>query len=388
MKIAIYGAGYYGKYIYNEIKNNEYTKISVAFWIDNYINEQSIYSLPVYTEKNFFLKEKFKEVDAVVIGIENAKIAQDIALSLLMQEYDRIYLACFETEFSLAYWAKVPILDKDGNFGPCVKFYKEVKPKLGFMETLVTNYCNLNCKSCSHFSNIVTEKTLLSVDEFETYLVELRKKVREIATFQLLGGEPLLHPELDRFVSLTRKYFPGTHIDVVTNGLLILKMPQKLIDAMIQNNATLFISQYHPTREKIGRIISFLDEKQINFYISQPITDFESVLTYKEKTAEKAFAKRSKDGCICHSIAKGRVYVCPTIERLYAVQDFFNIHIEEDELKSSSLDIMSDDVDGWDMLKYFSAPTSICRFCCPECKESLWETGQPKIEDWIVNEEG
>lgn len=385
MKIAIYGAGNYGQYIYSEILNNEHTKISVAFWVDNHAEAQRMYGLPVYAEKHFFMEEKFKEIDAVIIGIEDAKLAQKIAVSLLMKGYDKIYLACLETELSFAYQAKVPILDKKGNFSSCVKFYKDIKPKLGFMEVLVTNYCNLNCRSCSHFSNIVTEKTLLSVDEFETYLVELRKKVREIATFQLLGGEPLLHPELDRFVSLTRKYFPGTHIDVVTNGLLILKIPQKLIDAMVLSNATFFISQYHPTREKITDIVRFLEEKQINYTISPLLTHFESVLTYKEKTAEKAFAKRYKDGCICHSIAKGRIYVCPTIERLYAVQDFFNIHIEEDELKNSSLDLMSDDVDGWDMLKYFSAPVSICRFCCPECKDSLWETGQPKIEDWIAN---
>lgn len=385
MKIAIYGAGYYGQYIYNEIANHEYTKISVAFWIDNYIEEQSIYDLPVYTEQNFFLEQKFKEIDAVVIGIEDANIAQRLALSLLTKGYDKLYLACMDTELSFAFHAKVPILDEEGVFGPCVKFYKEVKPALGFMEALVTNYCNLNCKSCSHFSNIVTDKKLLSVDEFETYLIQLKKKVRKIATFQLLGGEPLLHPQLDQFVALTRKYFPGTHIDVVTNGLLILKIPQELIEAMVLSNATFFISQYYPTRKKLAEIVSFLEEKRINYYISRPLTHFETVLTFEEKNGEKAFSRRFKSDCICHAIENGRVYPCITIERLYAVQDFFNIHIEEEELRNSSLDLMSDDVDGWDMIKFFNAPVPLCRFCCPERQEKLWETGQPRIEDWVVN---
>lgn len=386
MRIAIYGAGCYGQYIYHEILNHEHTKIKVAFWIDNHIEEQCVYDLPVYSEKFFFSEHKDTEIDAIIVGIEAAETAQKIALSLLMQGYDKIYLACLETELSFAFWAKVPILDEEGNFSPCVKFYKDMKPKLGFMEVLLTKHCNLNCKSCGHFSNIVTERTLLDIDEFETYLIQLHKKVREIATFQLLGGEPLLHPQLDRFVSLTRKYFPGTHIDVVTNGLLILKSSQELIDAMVQSNATFFISQYQPTRDKIVQIINFLEERRVNYTISPLLTHFESVLSFKEESGDKAFAKRFKRDCICHSIERGRIYICPTIERLYAVQDFFNIHIPKEELMNSSLDLMSADVDGWDMLMYFNKPVSICRFCCPERKERIWETGKPKIEDWIAAE--
>lgn len=386
MRIAIYGAGCYGQYIYHEIINHEYTKMKVIFWIDNHITEQNIYDLPVYSEKVFFAEHKSTEIDAVIVGIESAKTAQKITLSLLMQGYDKIYLACLETEQSFAFWAKVPILDEAGNFSSCVKFYKEIKPTIGFMEVLLTKHCNLNCKSCGHFSNIVTEKSFLDVEEFEMYLIELHKKVRGIDTFQLLGGEPLLHPCLDRFVFLTRKYFPGAHIDVVTNGLLIPKAPQKLIDAMVQTNAHFFISQYIPTRKKLVAIINYLETKRVNYYISQPLTHFESVLTFKEANGDRAFAKRFKRDCICHSIEKGRVYICPTIERLYAVQDFFNIHITREELMNASLDLMSNDVDGWDMLKYFNKPVSICRYCCPERKERLWETGKPKIEDWIVAE--
>lgn len=388
MKIAIYGAGYYGKYIYDEISNHKQTNISVVFWIDNHKEERSIYGLPVYTEKDFFLQQKEREIDAIIIGIEYADMAHKLTLSLLMRGYDKIYLACLESELSFSFVAKVPILDEKGNFTPCVKFYKEIKPKLEFMEVLVTKHCNLNCKSCGHFSNVVTDKSLMEVDEFESYLAQLHKKIREIVRFQLLGGEPLLHPQLAQFVLLTRKYFPGAHIDVVTNGLLIPQISKELADAMVLSNAHFFISQYQPTRERLAEIIKFLEERRINYYISQPLTHFESVLTFQEEDGEKAFKKRFKRDCICHSIEKGRIYICPTIERLYAVQDFFNIEISEEELRNASLDLMNDDVDGWDMLKYFNAPVSLCRFCCPERKESLWETGKPEIEDWLVKERG
>ena len=62
---------------------------------------------------------------------------------------------------------------------------------------------------------------------------------------------------------------------------------------------------------------------------------------------------------------------------------FFEIHIEKEELLNSSIDLMSNDIDGWDILQYFSHPTPLCRYCSTERECLPWETGQPHKEDWI-----
>ena len=378
MKIAIYGAGYYGRYIYDEIVNHQNSKVSVSYWIDNYIGKREICGLPVYMEKEFVSEHITNEVDAVIIAIENAEISQKITTSLLLQGYNQIYLVLPDS-----YKTKIPIFDQNGKFSPCIKYYKEIRPTVEFMEVLVTNHCNLNCRRCAHFSNIDTENAFLDLDKYEQYLVQLRNKFENISLFQLIGGEPLLNPQLDRYVSLARKYLPGSRIEIMTNGLLILKMPRKLIDAIVQCNAFVCITQYPPTREKLLQIVDFFEKERIRYHIYPLTTHFDKILTLKGESGNKTYAKYAKSECVCHGIEDGRIYLCPSISRLYNAQEYFNIHITKEELINSSIDLMDNDVDGWDILQYFTHPTPLCRFCSSERESLPWETGQPKKEDWI-----
>lgn len=67
------------------------------------------------------------------------------------------------------------------------------------------------------------------------------------------------------------------------------------------------------------------------------------------------------------------------------MQNYLGIHINESELMSASIDLMSDDIDGWDIMQYLKQPTSLCRFCATDDEWVPWETGQPRKEDWIID---
>lgn len=383
MKIAIYGAGVYGEYIYNEIVHNDSAKVSVSFWIDNFNKEEQKYGLPVYTEEEFVKSSEFHGIDAVIVAINNtekAQVADEIAASLLLHGFEKIYIALPNGFFS-----KIPVLNEEGYLGACVKFYKELKPTVGMMLTLVTKRCNMNCKRCFHLSNLVKEDEFLDLSVFESYLVQLKKKFKNILQFQLLGGEPLLNPQLDLFLALARKYFPAAKLEVVTNGLLITKSSPKLIDAMVKHNAYFYISYYPPIRQNIEKIIDFLEEKQINYWILPLRDQFRKWITFKEENGDKAYARWKANDCRCHVIDKGRIYQCPCIPSIYEKQDYFDLQIEEDELKDSSIDLMNDEIDGWEMMKYFSHSTPLCRYCYADEVWEKWETGQPDKTDWIVD---
>ena len=388
MKIAIYGANGYGKYIYNEIIKNENAKISVAFWIDNYwrknqwcILEREINDLPVITEERFFVEHKYDEIDAIVIAIDNQKISQEITIALLLQGYESIYLALRN-----GFTDKIPVLDKEGNFSSCIRFYKEVKPELrepDIVNFMITDFCNLKCKRCANFSNLVPRYNYMDLNEFESYLIQLRKKFRYIFRIQLLGGEPLLNHQVELYVFLIRKYFPETRIDIVTNGLLILNIDQKLIEAMVSCGAFFFISQYEPTRLQLDRIVNFLEEKGINYEITEPISQFEKQMTFQEQDGKKAFAKRYQKGdCRCFTVKSGRMG-CTFVLNLYANREYFNMNVGVKELEDSTIDIMNDNVDGYDIIKVLKRPTPICKFCNPEIEYAVWETGQPQKADWF-----
>jgi molybdenum cofactor biosynthesis enzyme MoaA len=82
----------------------------------------------------------------------------------------------------------------------------------------LTDHCNLNCKSCEHFSSIA-DKKFIDLEKYEKDLARLKEISRgEISLIRLLGGEPLLFPGIIDAIKLTRKYFPASAVNNTTGG--------------------------------------------------------------------------------------------------------------------------------------------------------------------------
>ena len=108
----------------------------------------------------------------------------------------------------------------------------------------LTDHCNLNCKGCEHFSSIAGKK-FLDIKKYEQDCMRLNKLTGgSIEDISLLGGEPLLHPQIIDFMVLTRKYFPSGMIRIITNGLLLEKQPDIFWEACKENDITITISVY------------------------------------------------------------------------------------------------------------------------------------------------
>jgi MoaA/NifB/PqqE/SkfB family radical SAM enzyme len=81
-----------------------------------------------------------------------------------------------------------------------------LKPVLPYVEMHVVDHCNLNCKGCSHFSPIADE-LFTDIGEFTRDLQQLRRLVSNIEVIRLMGGEPLLHPNITDFIRSTKFFF-------------------------------------------------------------------------------------------------------------------------------------------------------------------------------------
>ncbi len=86
----------------------------------------------------------------------------------------------------------------------------------------ISNICNLNCSFCPKTKR---KPKRMSLSEFEKILIKLRGFVRYLY-FHVMG-EPLLHPELDGFLKLAKKY--GYLVCITTNGTLLSKKADVLI---------------------------------------------------------------------------------------------------------------------------------------------------------------
>ena len=65
-----------------------------------------------------------------------------------------------------------------------------------------------------------------------------------ISSIKLLGGEPLIHPDLLQVISLCRGIFKNTRILLVTNGILLKTMSEEFWKTCQNNQIAISISLY------------------------------------------------------------------------------------------------------------------------------------------------
>lgn len=84
----------------------------------------------------------------------------------------------------------------------------------------VSDNCNLRCPTCLYLlkNSDKFSQSFISTDKFSKILAKYNKKnIAKVIFFT--GGEPLLHPEIDKLIDISRKY--NADINISTNGILI-----------------------------------------------------------------------------------------------------------------------------------------------------------------------
>ena len=83
-----------------------------------------------------------------------------------------------------------------------------MKYRWHYLESHLTDLCNLKCAGCSHFSS------LAPMDTFDEQLFfRSMRRIRELCVlekFRLVGGEPLLNPNCERLIkeNITLSLYP------------------------------------------------------------------------------------------------------------------------------------------------------------------------------------
>lgn len=126
------------------------------------------------------------------------------------------------------------------------------KPRLEQYQVHLTDKCNLNCKGCGHFCCITPQDNFIDVEEYVRDMRQLKKKFWGVERLYLLGGEPLLHPEVSVIMEKTRMIFPDADIRLTTNGLLLPKQSEEFYETVKRYNIHLEISLYQPTQKLLS----------------------------------------------------------------------------------------------------------------------------------------
>ena len=129
---------------------------------------------------------------------------------------------------------------------------------LNFAEFYITNVCNLVCENCNRFNDFSRRG---KIDFDEKKYIDFSQKFN-ISRISILGGEPLLHPNLFNYVKGIRKLWPDCSMVITSNGLLINKV-KHLYEYCVANECELEIS-FHDKGNLDLKIWKEIDYFKIN----------------------------------------------------------------------------------------------------------------------------
>ena len=379
MNIAVWGTKKEAIYMANILESNQQDEI-ICF-VDNDEKQwgKCICGKPVYPLSH--LKQLYlKKVDAIVLAIRNGYNIACILEQLKREKIDKIGLLKpsaydFDKEISL-----------DKNSEQIVWLENLKKPLLPYLQIILIKTCNLNCKGCTHFANLYNKKPDNNIYE----IAELKEDIQyfsdntEVFRLRLLGGEPLLYSELVDAMEITHKCFPNTDIRIVTNGLLLLKVPNKLLQSISTNKIGLDISPYKPTIKIKERIIERLNNFNID-YCFEGIKDG-CIETFEKNLDINGQNKPQKSMNVCHAkqcltLLNGKLYKCPFEVFASKYFDYFSLKYCNYEGGIDKCDIK------WDLIVHdlYMNPIELCKYCSDTIKTFSWSnTLTPNYSDWTV----
>jgi len=166
------------------------------------------------------------------------------AVGELAQEYGKKIV----TEDHRVWWFEkdTPQLSKTN--GKTDTFSKHQTVPIENLEINVAYECNLKCRYCSHFCDRMSGLASVSelMADFRTWCSKLApEKIR------LLGGEPLLHPQLETIIWAVKRYWPKARIDLVTNGLLLPKR-REILTLLHELGGHVFLSKHFNDADYLG----------------------------------------------------------------------------------------------------------------------------------------
>lgn len=254
---------------------------------------------------------------------------------------------------------------------------------LPFLETMITQACNLSCHGCTNYSDL-KHSGYVSWKEGKQSL-EQWLQVIDIPDFGIIGGEPLINPEVTEWLTGVRQLMPHAQIRFTTNGELLHKYPDLIKLCHDLGNMVFKISVHRhntKTEEAISKILEsynwqpiteygihrFVTSNNFKFQVNRPQV---FVKTYKNNYANmKPWGSNPDESfnvCIqqtCPLMYRNRIYKCSTQGLLADTLQFLNITDGEwDQYKNFGIGLDSSYSEIETFVNNFGKPAPVCSMC-------------------------
>ena len=258
-----------------------------------------------------------------------------------------------------------------------------MKQVLPFLETMITQSCNLSCVGCTNYSDL-RHSGYVTWAEGKAHIEDWLKRI-DIPDFGIMGGEPLINPQVRDWIIGIRELMPDSQIRFTTNGLL-LERHWDIVELMHNlGNVSLKITSHTPDKvnDTIKRIFNsynwdpvhefgidrYITTNKFRFHVKTPDVflktyrgEYKNMMPHNNNPVE-AFAS-----CIqqtCPLLYKGKIFKCSTSGLLAETLERFDYPNYEHWRKyiPQGISASSSNQDINEFINNFGKPNSICAQC-------------------------
>ncbi len=246
-------------------------------------------------------------------------------------------------------------------------------------------HCNLNCAYCNHYCPLVEKPEYISIEQFEKDVKRLseltNKSLRELV---LIGGEPLLHKDIEKLIKIAAKYFPETKKRIITNGILLKTMPETFWEACRECNITIKCSAYKNVK-------NCPTKQEIEEYRAKYNVEISSRIVVKNRFLKTNFTKIPKPGSennykncvigmICAQLDNGILYPCCVMSNIRFFNNYFKDYaiklIESDYLDIHKISSF------YEIKDYLIRNKNFCSYCNYGGESAVWKLSKRELSEW------
>jgi hypothetical protein len=259
--------------------------------------------------------------------------------------------------------------------------------ELSYFVLNILDHCNLRCKGCDHFAAIAEER-FVSLDDIKKDLAQMSKIFNNgVSRIGIMGGEPLLHPKLKEILINTRLFFPETIIQLVTNGLLLLRQDEYFWRICREQNIVIVNTKYpinldYETIKKTAAVHGVMFEYYGDTG-SIAKTSYKMLMDIEGKQDPKKSFIECFHANTFPLLMEGKFYSCTVAPNVRHFNKKFGTRMELEN--GDFLDIYHVKKAS-ELFKFLSSPKPFCRYCDVNNRSHghKWERSKQDMREWVT----
>ena len=247
------------------------------------------------------------------------------------------------------------------------------------IETHLVDHCNLDCAGCSHFAPLVDGEVYTDPDQFKRDLARLAQIFEDVYEIRLMGGEPLLHPDIISFIEFSRRTFPKSNIVIMTNGLLLQQMPVEFWKTCAANKIHINVTNY-PIRVDFDTIKEMGEAYKVPIKVPQRVNEFFQFVNINGDSDPEVSFKNCRAMYTTLFLRGMKLYTCSFAPHVHIFNTYFHqdIPLSEGDFIDLQGKVTPDEIYG-----FVNNSTPLCRWCKERRTPMKWRRSKKSNAEWI-----